>query len=171
MITDREIQAFWNRWDSIIICWTLFSLVTFLSGIVAVAFILKHYCGVKTKFWVLNDTEDGDFGAKWWLMKKGLQPGLKSAFLWYLRNHSWNLICKIKPEWESGEAEDLRIIRSTIDHEKHGPFTWCTKAGIHGIHYVAYRINGKVYCRYSYATPNKEKIFGAGGDRYKCKIR
>lgn len=171
MITDREIKAFWNRWDLIMIRWFLVSAFGLLSTAVIWAFILKHYCGVKTKFWLLNDTVDGDFGAEWWLKEKGWTPGLWSAFHWWRRNHSWNYICKFAPEWEGGNTQERRIIRSTIDHEKHGFFTWCSKDGVHGLHYVAYRINGKVYCRYSQANKKREKIFGAGGDRYKLKLR
>lgn len=128
----------------------------------------------------MNDTEDGDFGAVWWLLDNNLKPSWYSAFRWWFRNHSWNYISQFNPEWNEGDNEEFRILTNTIGEDlfdrdtwPDGIYTWLTRdMKIEAELYVAYRINGKVYCRYSKVWKDKLgrwKQFqkGAGGDRYK----
>lgn len=172
MISEKEIQAFWNRWDIIMISWFLVSLFGF--PLLPFAYILKYKFGVKG-LWLLNDTVDGDFGDPDVLKEYGRsnKSKLSNFIWWWFRNHSWNYISKFNPEWEGGKTKDFLIIKTTLTREQilNNPFQWCTKKGVHGLHYIAYRINGKVYCRYSEANAKRERIFGAGGDRFKLKIR
>lgn len=193
MITDKEITAFWNRYDVIIISWGCVSfffiasllpwyyLFPWLFGIelhwaiwfyylvVPVNFLLKYGLGIK-RLWFFNDTADGDFGDPNLLKKYGLENKPKwFRFIWWTsRNITWNYISKFKPEWNNGQAEDFRIIKSTITNDAESPlrWTWCDKYNTHGMHYIAARINGKVVCRYSTAGSKREKQMGAGGDRY-----
>jgi hypothetical protein len=133
---------------------------------------------MKIKFWLLNDTKDGDYGAQWWLLEKGLNPGLWSAFLWWWRNKAWNFYYLNRPLWYSGQVDEFRLLKCTIDESQmysNGKYNRFTKASkenaVYGINYYAYRINGKVFCNKSSATPKREKQFGAGGNEWRCYIK
>lgn len=174
MITDKEIKSFWERFtireDKYFLVW----FFGFLSTAVIWAHILKHVFKVKTKFWLLNDTADGDYGADWWLEREGLNPSLYSAFRWWWRNKAWNYYVKSVPEWDGGNADDFRVIKRTISDEDMTDGRW-TKAnkdeGIYGINYYCYRLNGKVFCNYSEASEKKEKQIGAGGNEWRHWIK
>jgi hypothetical protein len=177
MITDKEIQAYWNWYDWYIIRWNLVSFFGF--PLLPFAYILKYKFNVKG-LWLLNDTVDGDFGSAKELKKAGRTVGrtLSNFIWWWLRNHSRNFVEKFKPEWSDGEVEDFRVIKSTvfkagteIEQLKKIRFVWCTKDGIHGLHYIAYRVNGKVECRYSAANDKFEKSMGSGGNEYRLRIK
>lgn len=125
----------------------------------------------------MNNTPDGDFGNEEWLEEKGLKKSWYSAFRWWFRNHSWNYISQFNPEWKDGENEEYRIIKNTTgvkaENLPDGIYTWLTRdMKIEGELYVAYRINGKVYCRYSKVWKDwlgrwRQFQKGAGGERYK----
>lgn len=194
MITDKEIKSFWNKWDMIIISWNIVSAFYLLSivsillipfvfiyelnmlllmypMVVPVCFLLKYVFGVKG-IWFFNDTVDGDFGSEGELRKAGYldKPKWFRFIWWWFRNHSWNYISRYNPPWNNGQAEEFRIISSTVipEDEPNHPlrWTWCGKNGVHGFHYIAARINGEVVCRYSRASKNNQVKIGAGGDRY-----
>ena len=181
MITQKEIDAFWRSYWWIIFKWNLVSIVGFLSGGVVIAFILKHLFKVKFEFWWLNDTVDGDFGSTDWLKDNDTGFKLLNAFLWWWRNHNWNYISKYNPDWEKGENERYKILSNTTgvhySQLEDGLYTWLTKdfkkeAKL----YVAYRINGKVYCRYSEVYKDvlgrwHQTQKGAGGRRYKLNLK
>jgi len=178
MITDKEIEDFWKdftiREDKYFLVW----FFGFFTGSVIIAHILKHVFKVKTKFWLLNDTVDGDYGADWWLEREGLKPSLYSAFRWWWRNKAWNYYIKEVPEWDGGNADEFRVIKLTLseyDMTYQGKYNRFTKAnkneGVYGINYYCYRLKGKVFCNYSEATENKEKQFGAGGNEYRQWIK
>jgi len=174
VITDKEIKAFWNDYDSHMDRWFLVWFFGFFSGAVIIAHILKHVFKVKTKFWLLNDTVDGDYGADWWLKREGLKPGLWSAFRWWWRNRAWNYFMLKVPEWNAGQADEFRVIECTIEVYDRIDGRWRKankSAGIYGINYYCYRLNGKVFCNYSEATPKIEKQFGAGGNEYRQWIK
>lgn len=178
MITDKEIQSFWLRFAGWHLLWFCIYVLGFFSGLVIIAHFLKHVCNVKIKFWLLNDTPDGDFGAEWWLIKKKLKPGLISAFLWWWRNKAWNFYYLNKPEWNAGQVEEFVLLHLTVDDidmyvgNKYNRFTKASKEeAIFGINYYAYRLNGKVFCNYSKATEKREKQFGAGGNEWRFLIK
>lgn len=174
MITDQEIKDFWKDYDVHMDKWFLVWFFGFISTAVVWAHILKHVFKVKTEFWLLNDTEDGDYGADWWLKREGLKTNLYSAFRWWWRNRAWNYFMFKVPEWDAGQADEFRVIKNTIKIEDMDEGRW-TKAnmdkGIYGINYYCYRLNGKVFCNYSEATQKKEKQFGAGGNEYRQWIK
>ena len=154
--------------------WGIWLLVYGL--VVPANFLLKYGMGTKG-LWFFNDTVDGDFGDPKILKEYGHENKSKlfRFVWWWFRNHSWNFISEYNPPWNRGLAEDFRIIESTLipldatDHELR--WTWCERKGVHGVHKIAARINGEVVCRYSEADAKKEKLFGAGGDRFKLKVR
>ena len=174
MITDKEITAFWIRFALREIVYFLVWFSGFISGLVIISHIIKHVFKVKIKFWLLNDTVDGDYGADWWLKREGLKPGLWSAFRWWWRNKAWNFYTRTVPEWDAGRVDKFRVIELTIsdiqmyEMGRYNRFKKANKSkGIYGINYYCYQLNGKVFCNYSEATPNKEKQFGAGGNEWR----
>ena len=174
MITDKEITVFWKDYDSHMDRWFLVWFFGFFSGLVIIAHILKHVLKVKTKFWLLNDTVDGDYGADWWLKREGLKHSLYSAFRWWWRNRAWNYFILKVPEWNGGQADEFRVLECTmkLDDMDQGRWTKASKKHrIYGINYYCYRLNGKVFCNYSEATPKIEKQFGAGGNEYRQWIK
>ena len=170
MITDREITGFWIRFALREIVYLLVWVFGFFSGLVIISHILKHVFKVKMKFWLLNDTVDGDFGADWWLKREGLKPGLWSAFRWWWRNKAWNFYRLNVPEWNAGEVDYFWCIKNTIEFD--GKWIKANKdKGIYGINYYCYKLNGKVFCNYSEATPDIEMQFGAGGNEWRMWIK
>jgi hypothetical protein len=156
--------------------WILVSLIGILSGGLVISFILKNYLGVKYKFWWLNDTLDGDFGADWWLKEKGLKKGIWSAISWFGRNHSWNYISQFKPHWNAGKIDEFLVIENTINCIlSRNRITKWTRADkekkIYGKNYIAYRIDGKTYCQWSYACKWFHIQLGAGGSEYRFRIK
>lgn len=184
MITDKEIQGFWNFFWPLMRKWFGRSFLAFISTAVIWDFISKNYLGSKKWYSSMNDTPDGDFGNEEWLEEKGLKKSWYSAFRWWFRNHSWNYISQYNPEWKAGEVdlteegqEMFLILSNTtgklIEDLPDGIFTWLTRdMKIEGELYVAYRINGKVYCRYSKVWKDwfgrwRQYQKGAGGERYR----
>jgi len=190
MISQREIKGFWKSFWWIMIKWNLVSFFGFISTAVIWAFILKHVFKVKTKFWLLNDTEgdfdSGDFGAEWWLEDNDTGFLISNAIKWWFRNHSWNYISKYNPEWNNGENEEYLIIKNTVGNEinqyhkdfdkekwENGIYSWLKKDIEKECElYVAYRINGVVYCRYSKVRKDwtgrwRQYQKGVGGRRYR----
>lgn len=173
MITSKEIATYWKGWTWLMIKWNAISFFGFISTAVIWAFVLKHVFKVKRDFWLLNDTVDGDFGAEWWLKEKGLKPSLWSAFQWWFRNHSWNYIRKFNPPWNAGQTEEFQVIKNTLSKTDpdYGKFTRADKKNqIYGTNYIAYRIDGEVYCQYSHANRLFTFQIGSGGDRQRFKF-
>ncbi len=181
-ITPEEIDAFWSKYKKIMFRWNFVSAVGLLTLGVVVAFVLKHVFQVKFKFWWLNDTVDGDWGAQWWLDREGLKPGTRSAIRWWFRNHSWNYISKFNPDWKGGSVDivngepELKILYCNVDIKrfKDGIFHWMTREDGIGKISIAYRIHGNVYCRYSEVKKDRfgrlvQIQRGAGGRRYKME--
>ena len=174
MITDKEITAFWIRFALREVIYLLVWSIGFISTAVIWAFILKHVFKIKWKMWLLNDTVDGDFGADWWLRREGLKPGIWSAFRWWFRNKAWNFYRLDVPEWNGGEVDEFWVIKNTIEFSDRtdGRFTKANiDKGIYGINYYCYKLNGKVFCNYSKASPSIEMQFGAGGQEYRNWIK
>jgi hypothetical protein len=182
-ITKEEIKQFWREYTILMIKWNLVSITGVLSTVVIWNFILKNYLGYKGKMATCNDTEptfiEGDFGANWWLEKKGLKPSIWSAILWWLRNHSWNYISRFNPVWKAGSVDknihgkdEFKTIKGTVKQGKNGRFTRAhKKKKVYGTSYIAYRIDGKVYCQYSHANKFFQIQAGAGGERYRFNIK
>ncbi len=194
MITDKEIQKAWIEYVIIHIQWVFIYLSGFFSAFVIICHFLKHVCKVRFKFWLLNDTKDGDYGTDAWLRlinsKKGikafrtlfglfeLKKGLYSAFLWWWRNKAWNFYYLRKPYWNAGKVDEFRVLKCTMDKidmmdkDVFNPFTKASKEdAIFGINHYAYRLNGKVFVSYSSATERKEKQFGAGGNEWRFWVK
>jgi len=191
MISDTEVDTSWSIYRNHMRMWFLVWFFGFISSAVLWAFILKHAFKVKWKMWLLNDTVDGDFGTDSWIAavnaKKGikafrtlfglfkLKRGLYSAWLWWWRNHAWNYLMLTVPEWEGGSVDEFRQIELTIPYDQmfdsKGRYNRFTKASmskeIYGINNYCYRLNGKVFCNYSEASPRKEKQRGAGGNEWR----
>jgi len=177
VITDREIKDYWSRYDWFIIKWTLVSFFGF--PLLPIAYILKYWFKVKG-LWLLNDTVDGDFGSKKELKAAGRKEcrTLGNFWWWWFRNHSWNFNRKFIPEWNDGECEEFRIIKSNIfkpgtniEDQKKIRWAWCSKNGIHGHHYIAARINGKIECRFSEANDKMQRQMGSGGNEYRFRFK
>jgi len=164
LITNKEITAFWNKWDLIIISWNAVSFFGF--PLIPFAYVLKYWFGVKG-LWLLNDTVDGDFGDPNELKKAGRLH--KSKFLnfwwWWFRNHSWNYICKFKPSSNGGGVYEHRVLIG----ETYNP-VWLKEKGIFHVCYRGEK-DGRIECRYSEITDKVEKHFGAGGFRYKLHYK
>ena len=172
MITDKGVQGYWNRYDWFIILWNLISF--FGLPLVPLAYILKYKFGVKG-LWLLNDTEDGDFGSKKELEEAGRKGGKTwgNFWWWWFRNHSWNFNRKFIPQWNGGKATFFKIISSTLTKEQieEDRWTWCSKNGIHGHHYVPAIINGKLECRFSEANDTMQRQMGSGGNEYRFRFK
>jgi hypothetical protein len=167
-ITDKEIKAYWRNYDLFIILWNLVSFFGF--PFIPLAYILKYWFGIKG-LWLLNDTKDGDFGDPKELKKADRKIGKTwgNFWWWWFRNHSFNFNRKYIPNWNAGKAEDFRVIKSNIS--KHNRWTWCSQNGVHGYHYIAARINGKVECRFSEASPEFQRQMGSGGNEYRFRFK
>lgn len=148
--------------------------IGFFTGLVILCHFLKHVCNVKMKFWLLNDTVDGDYGEEEWLEDKGYEPGLWSAFCWWWRNKAWNFLNRTKPAFKSGEADEFDTVINTIPKYQRRDGRW-TKANkkhkIYGKNYFYFRLKGRVYFNCSSATKNVEKQFGAGGNEWRCWMK
>jgi len=157
LISDKEIQSFWNGFYWLMIRWFAVSLFGFFSGGLFVAFVLKYNCKVKFKFWWLNDTEDGDF-------KYG--TGFFNVIKWWLRNHSWNYIRQFKPGWDAGEADEFKTIKNTVKGNR-----WRRASRENpGTKHIAYKIDGKTYCQWSYANKLMSIQLG-GGSEYRLRMK
>jgi len=172
MITDKEIQTYWNRYDWFIIKWDYISFFGF--PLLPFAYILKYWFNAKG-LWLLNDTIDGDFGSKNELKKAGRKEGktLGNFLWWWFRNHSTNYNRKFIPEWDGGNAEEFTIISTSLTKDQilKNRWTWCSKNGMHGHHYIAARINGKIECRFSEATDKMQRQMGSGGNEYRFRFK
>ncbi len=168
-ITDKEIETYWNRYDWFIIRWNLVSFFGF--PFLPFAYILKYKFNVKG-LWLLNDTVDGDFGSAKELKKAGrkVERTLSNFIWWWFRNHSRNFVEKFKPEWNGGEVDEFRILVHDIPLGAHR-FEWCSKDGFHGKNYIAYRVNGKVECRFSEADNKMQRQMGSGGNEYRFRFK
>lgn len=152
-----------------------------MTGGIFVALFLRHVCKVKFKFWWLNYTADGDFGSKKWLEDNDSGFLIINFIKWWFRNHSWEFISKYNPDWKAGENDKYKIIINTTgvhySQLEDGLYTWLTKdfkkeAKLS----VAYRVNGKVFCRYSHVYRDvlgrwHQTQKGAGGRRYKLNLK
>jgi len=190
LITDKQVETFWREDTFRNDTWFLVWFFGFISGLVIVAHIFKHVFKVKWKMWLMNDTVDGDYGTDDFIdsvnNKKGwdafmtlfglfkMHKGLYSAFWWWWRNKAWNFYTRTVPEWDAGRVDKFRVMKLTIpdikmyDKGRYNRFKKANKSkGIYGINYYCYQLNGKVFCNYSEATPNKEKQFGAGGNEWR----
>lgn len=172
MITDKEIATYWRNYDLFIIRWFCVSFFGF--PLLPLAYIGKYYLGGKN-IWLLNDTKDGDFGDPAELRKAGRNPGrtFGNFMWWWFRNHSWNYNRKFIPNWNGGQAEDFRIIRTSLTNEQieRNRWAWCYQNGWHGYHYIAARINGKIECRFSEANDKMQRQMGSGGNEYRFRFK
>lgn len=162
----RELFWFWV--ETALIHISRFSLSLFGFPLLPFAVLLKY--GLKVKgLWLLNDTPDGDFagGQDWW--KHYNKPKWIRFILWWFRNHSWNYLMHFKPDWRGGETAEFVTIEDTTSTDKR--WIWCSRAGIHGKNYIAYRVyeDGRLFARYSKASYDREIQAGCGGNRYKLK--
>lgn len=164
----------------VLLSWFLISLIGFLSGAVIIAHILKHKFGVKG-LWLQNDTEDGDFGADWWIRKVNntrnrvnlwglitVKKGLWSAFCWWFRNHSWNFI-ELFSQPNTADREKVIVHYANYNLNRGHYLKWAHhKEGVYGWNFIKYTAEG-IYCiRFSYANSWFTFQIGSGGDRYKC---
>ena len=172
MITVEGIQDYWNRYDWFIIRWNIISFFGF--PFIWLAYILKYKFGIKG-LWLLNDTVDGDFGSKKELEDAGREPGetWSNFWWWWFRNHSWNFNRKFIPQWNGGKAESFKVISTSLTREQieEDRWTWCSKNGIHGHHYIAAIINGKIECRFSEANDKMQRQMGSGGNEYRFRFK
>ena len=179
MITDKEIESYWAKYDWFILKWNLVSFFGF--PFLPFAFILKYWFNVKGLL-LLNDTPDGDFGNFKWKLKvlrkyKFIKVRwirkLILAILWWFRNHSWNYTRKYLPNWKDGAASFFMIISTSLTKEQieKNRWTWCSINGIHGHHYVAAIINGKLECRFSEADNKMQRQMGSGGNEYRFRFK
>lgn len=199
MITDKEISKYWRDYDLFIILWFCISLwfvlsaISFLLSLVFLIFdlynwfplflfglvipinILLKYGFGRKGLWLFNDKENGegsgDFGDPVEIEKAGLQHKSKLYIViwWWFRNHSWNFNRKFLPEWNHGQAEEFRVVKSNINTGNR--WEWCSKDGVHGYHYIAARINGQIECRFSEAGPNYQRQMGSGGNEYRFRFK
>jgi hypothetical protein len=198
MITTNEIIGFWLRWFGIVLLFGVMFLlgvggiglillfasifydiptwliIVFSIPLFPVAYTLEHLFKwhYNPLWWFLNYTTDGDNGADWWLKKKNLKKGRISTFIrWWLRNNAWNFKLLFKPEWDAGQVDVFLKITNTLINPKHRFTNADREDGIYGVHHIYYRINGKVYGRYSRANAKREFQIGVNGDRYKLIIK
>ncbi len=157
LISNKNIFAFWIFYFTLMVRWLSVSLFGFFSGGVIIAFILKHKFNWKFQFWWLNDTPDGDYGEG---------KGFFNIISWWFRNHSWNYIRQFKPGWMAGEADEFKTIKNTV---KGNRWRRASKEN-HGTKYIAYRINNKVYCQFSYANKFISIQLG-GGSEYRFRVK
>jgi hypothetical protein len=168
-ISNIDIFKSALKYSAIMIAWNIVSFVGFFSTGVIWAFVAKHYFDVKFRFWWLNDTEDGDYGADWFMPK--WKRSWFTAFCWWFRNHSWNFITyEFTPVWENGKADAFRTIWKwrVVDNEEYGRYTRAHKKDKnYGIKFIAYRIGETVEFQFSAACRIFQLHIGAGGDRYR----
>lgn len=163
MITKKEIAAFWLEWFIVQAGYGIVILFGYVFW--WLAYFLRYVVKWKNNFlwFLLND--ETDFGDPVWLDKNDLQPGLWTAFRWYLRNPAWNFIKSIKTP-SHDEISDIKTIKKTFTSENR-----LTNANrdkkIYGVNHVYYRLeDGKVYGRYSRANKKTELMIGVGNGRY-----
>lgn len=172
IITRKEKIGALARYCWLIFLWFLVWFFGFISGSVIVAHYLKHVLDVKMKFWLLNDTVDGDYGEEEWLDNKGYEPGLWSAFCWWWRNKAWNFLNRTKPHWAGGKADSFRTVKNTIVKLVDGRWTKANKKHkIYGLNFFFFRLKGKVFFNFSYANKFIEVQFGAGGNEWRCWVK
>ncbi len=172
MITEKDIQDYWASYEWFILKWNMVSFFGFLF--IPLAYVLKYWFGVKG-LWLLNDTEDGDFGSYNELKNAGRLDKSKWAnfWWWWFRNHSWNYNRKYIPNWDNGTAEFFIIISTSLTKEQieKNRWTWCSMNGTHGHHYVAAIIKGKIECRFSEADHKMQRQMGSGGNEYRFRFK
>ena len=172
MITKKDLKKYWADYDLFILKWNLVSFFGFIF--IPFALILKYIFKIKG-IWLLNDTEDGDFGSYNELKKAGRLDKSKwsNFWWWWFRNHSWNFNRKFIPEWNGGKAESFKVISTSLTREQieEDRWTWCSKNDIHGHHYVAAIINGKLECRFSEANDKMQRQMGSGGNEYRFRFK
>jgi hypothetical protein len=166
-ITFLEILNFWCKWALVQLLYVPFVILSIT--LFPLAYLFRYHIGWDL-FWILlNDTEDGDFGAEWWLKREGLTEGFFTAWLWTIRNPAWNYHSLVKPEW-TGEYTDVRTIKNTFNTKN--PLLWAShEIGFIGTNHVYYRVNGEVYGRFSWASKTKTFQAGTNGKRYQAKWR
>jgi hypothetical protein len=145
----------------------LFILFSFFSGAVIIAHVLKHYFKINVVpfKWMLNDTEDGDYGASWWLEREGLEPSLYSALRWWLRNPCWTFKYLMAPR--GGGYENVNVyFNSSQEH----PLKWCSRKE-RATKYVTYEQNGQINARFSHTNALFNFMAGSGNNRYLLKLR
>jgi hypothetical protein len=167
MITNSAIFKFWFRFFGVQFLYLLAIIPSIVLFPVSYFF---RYVIKRDWFWLLlNSTEDGDFGADWWLNREKLNKSFWSAWRWTIRNPAWNFHELIKPEW-NGTYTDVRTINNTIGGKN--PLVWASHyAGVYGLNHVYYRVNGKVYGRFGYAKKGTTIQAGTTGNRYNLKFR
>jgi hypothetical protein len=169
MIANKDILLFWLRF-------TLMTIIRFPLEVLSVvlfpiSYFFRYVLKIDLFYYLLNSTEDGDFGAKWWRDREGLKPSFFTAWRWTLRNPAWNIHEVLKPKW-NGAYTDVRTIKNTIGGRN--PLAWASHyTDTYGTNHVYYRVDGKVYGRYSTTEIKYGQTFQAGttGQRYNLKWR
>lgn len=173
MSLKRKIRKYWWKFTSRMLKWFLLSFFGFISGMVIIDFIRKHKMNKDDNSPFLNDTVDGDYGAIWWLDEKNLQPSYWSAFLWWLRNHSWNYISSF-PQPSTADKSKINVLypeglndKKNLD-EYVNLMKWSKQSdSIYGLRIIYYEVEN-VFCgRFSFANKWFTFQVGSGGDRYK----
>lgn len=176
-MTKREI-TYWKRCIGVLLKWFSLSFFGVVTGMLFIDFYRRHYLGKNDNSPFLNYTKDGDFGAEWWLEREGLEPGLWSAILWWIRNHSWEYIISFLVP-STSDKNKIHVIypEGLNDIEKRDVYAdlmqWSDRSkGIFGMRYIFYTgelEDGTVVdcARFSYANKFFTFQIGSGGDRYK----
>lgn len=158
--------GFWLRFAGIKLIegiFFLFSLPFFIP-----AFLLKHKLKINIPpfKWMLNETEDGDFGDEPWRKRNGLKDGsFKTFLLWWFRNPNWNFKLLFKPKNHANNTV-FQVIKNDVGD----PFHWMEQDE-RGTNFLYYEIDGTIYSRYSHTNKVFNIQAGSAGLRYNLKIR
>jgi hypothetical protein len=160
----------------ILFVWIKYILVMLVNGIMSllsiILFPISYFFRYKTPwdiffFLLSNDVDDGDIGAEWWLEKNNLKPGFWTSWKWTIRNSAWwfkNVV--FVPKWDAEKYKIVLIVANTIDH----PMRWVSQS-MRGINHCYYRVEGRLYFRFSFTNNLINMYFGMGSKRYVFKCR
>jgi len=174
-----KIILFWVRFALIKLLELVFILFSFFSSLVIIAHFLKHVLKVNViPFkWMLNDTEDGDYGAEWFLEYINtkniptllglitIKKGLYSAFWWWWRNPVWKFKYLLIPN--QGSFRGIHIIK--FDSTTKNVQPWVTKTE-RGTNHFYGTVNGQFNGRYSFTNDSYNIMLGHD-TRYIFKYR
>lgn len=131
-----------------------------------VAYLLKHKAGVNIPpfKWMMNDTEDGDFGDANWRAERGItKDSFWVAWIWWWRNSNWNFKHLITPK--QGKITDVRVITEEVPPA----LSWVIQ-NERGTNHVYFKQGGQLNGRYSF-TNNYINLMMGSEKRYIFKLR